>query len=69
MDAYIAIIHAKPGQLLLGGVKRVESTPFETDDMAQDYIFAMASPPNYGRSEIVQVSVPRYKVILEKHCK
>ena len=38
MDAYIAIIHAKPGQLLLGGVKRVESTPFETDDMAQDYI-------------------------------
>lgn len=68
MKAYVAFIYAKPGQLLLGGVKRVESTPFETDRMAQDYIYAMASQPNYGRSDIVPVSVPRHKVILKKHC-
>lgn len=39
-SSYIAVISAEYGSLLLGGVSRIVSSRFETDQMARDYISA-----------------------------
>ena len=38
MAKFVAIIKARPGKLLLGGVKQISSTPFRTSKEAHDYV-------------------------------
>jgi hypothetical protein len=42
--SYIAQLRAKPGTLLLGGVRTVQSSRFETEEQAKDYVWAMMQP-------------------------
>ena len=69
MKAYTATIYARPGTLLLGGVKRVTSTPFEFEHMTHDWLYAASDQPNYSHSHIKEVNVPKEKVILASQCK
>lgn len=67
MKAYQAIIYAKPGTLLLGGVKMNRSTPFETIGMAEGWVYAAGQQPNYGRYEIRVVQSKRPITSKEAH--
>jgi hypothetical protein len=49
---YQAHVQAKAGTFLVGAVKRVTSTWFNTRAEAQSWICAMKNQPNYGTSAI-----------------
>ena len=61
---YIGVVEAKEGNWLLGAAKRVESTPFETEQMALDWIYAVSNQPNAGKT-YVRTQMVSDKMILK----
>ncbi len=68
MKAYTVTIYAKPSKFLLGGVKQTTSSPFETRDMAENWLYAASDQPNYSHSEIKEVQAPTQLVIPLSAC-
>ena len=53
---YIGRIEAFPGRLLLGGVKRVQSAPFDTREEAQAWRDAMMDQSNAASGGVFPVN-------------
>lgn len=53
---YIVVVEAKPGKLLRGGVRKMESSPFDTLAEAHDFQYAIEDQPNVGRCYIRSVT-------------
>lgn len=64
IESYFAIITANPTKLLLGGVRRVQSSRFQTRSDAEAYIEAMtySQEPGVIRSATVHASKKRPEV-------